>query len=238
MAPATVQDNANIELNLQIDLGFGRESRRKVVPTDLIVADVEVFIQDYVHALTTALSRLDLERVIEIIDCLWQAYQRDQQVFFLGNGGSATTASHIVTDLTKGALGHRGDAPARPVRAFSLTDNLSLITAWANDVGYENIFVGQLRPYLRSSDVVVGISASGNSENVIRAICYGREIGATTIAFTGFDGGVAAKCADLSIVIESDHYGVIEDAHLQLGHMICYYFRKRILDHLATQTRG
>ncbi|HLH75107.1 MAG TPA: hypothetical protein VKX96_17650, partial [Chloroflexota bacterium] len=100
-----------------------------MVPTDLIVADVEVFIQDYVHALTTALSRLDLERVIEIIDCLWQAYQRDQQVFFLGNGGSATTASHIVTDLTKGALGHRGDAPARPVRAFSLTDNLSLITA-------------------------------------------------------------------------------------------------------------
>jgi D-sedoheptulose 7-phosphate isomerase len=186
------------------------------------------FAQRYLNALTTALGNLALDQVGQVAELLWQTYQADRQIFVLGNGGSAATASHLVTDLTKGALGHRGDAPARPVRALSLTDNLPLLSAWANDAGYDSVFLGQLRPFLRPADLVVGISASGNSENVLRAARYAREIGATTVALTGFGGGQLARLADLAIVVDSNHYGVVEDVHMQIGHVVCYYFRQRI----------
>ncbi len=199
---------------------------------DTISTDSEVFARSYIRDLTAALNSLDLSTITRIVEALWDAYQNDRQIFIFGNGGSAASASHIVTDLTKGALGHRGDAPARPVRAFSLTDNLALLSAWANDVGYDSVFLGQLRPYLRKDDVVVGISASGNSENVLRAIRFAREVGATTIALTGFGGGALAPLADLSVVVDSNHYGVVEDVHMQIGHVICYLFRERILQSL------
>jgi D-sedoheptulose 7-phosphate isomerase len=194
--------------------------------------DVTTFARSYVDALKSSLDELDLLAIAGIVDVLWQAYQRDQQIFFVGNGGSAATASHLATDLTKGALGHRGDAPARPVRATSLTDNLALISAWANDVGFEEVFLGQLRGHLRQGDVVVAISASGNSANVVRAVSFAHEAGATTVSLTGFGGGTLATLADVSLVVDSNHYGVVEDVHLQVGHIICYYFRKRILDSL------
>jgi len=194
--------------------------------------DAETFAQGYVRALTASLQSVDLGKVTSIIEILWKAYENDRQIFFLGNGGSAASASHIVTDLTKGALGHRGDAPARPVRAISLTDNLALMSAWANDVGYDSVFLGQLRTYLRPEDVVVAISASGNSENVLRAIRFAREAGATTIGLAGFGGGKLAKLTNPCIVVDSNHYGVVEDVHMQLGHIICYYFRQRIQESL------
>ena len=202
-----------------------------------IIEDAADFATDYVADLNRALSAVDPRRVGAIVDTLWNAYVEDRQIFFLGNGGSAASASHIVTDLTKGALGHKGDAPARPVRAFSVTDNLALLSAWANDAGYESVFVGQLRPYLRAGDVVVAISASGNSENVVRAARYAREQGATVIALTGFGGGKLDAMADLGIVVDSDHYGVVEDVHMQLGHVVCYYFRKRIAEQLMVGSR-
>lgn len=197
--------------------------------------DPQTFAQGYIRALTAALESLDLGTITKIIDVLWDAYQRDRQIFVFGNGGSAASASHIVTDLTKGTLGHKGDAPARPVRAISLTDNLALLSAWANDAGYDSVFLGQLRPYLRPHDVVIGISASGRSENVLRAIRYAREVGATTIAFTGFGGGALAPLVDLGIVVDSNHYGIVEDVHMQIGHLICYYFRERMLSALASE---
>jgi len=202
---------------------------------DTSETDAAVFAQSYVRDLTTALNSLDLGAITKVIETIWDAYQNDRQIFVFGNGGSAASASHIVTDLTKGALGHRGDAPARPVRAISLTDNLPLLSAWANDVGYDSVFLGQLRPYLRQGDVVMGISASGNSENVLRAIRYAREVGTTTIGLTGFGGGALAPLVDLSLVVDSNHYGVVEDVHMQTGHIICYYFRQRILEGLETR---
>ncbi len=201
-----------------------------------IVDDVTIFARSYVRDLTAALADLDLERVSAIVDVLWRAYQNDRQIFLIGNGGSAASASHIATDLTKGALGHRGDAPARPVRAISLTDNLALFSAWANDVGYEDVFLGQLRTLVRPDDVVVAISASGNSPNVIRAVRFAREVGVTTISLTGFGGGALAPIADLGIVVDSNHYGVVEDVHMQVGHIICYFFRERILNGLPAVT--
>ncbi|HLG51574.1 MAG TPA: SIS domain-containing protein [Chloroflexota bacterium] len=203
---------------------------------DSSMTNPETFARGYIDVLTAALGRLDLAAVARVVETLWTAYENDQQIFVLGNGGSAATASHIVTDLTKGALGHRGDAPARPVRAFSLTDNLPLLSAWANDVGYDSVFLGQLRPYVRAGDVVLGISASGNSENVLRAIRYAREVGATTIGLTGFGGGKLATLVDLGIVVDSNHYGIVEDVHMQIGHVICYFFRQRILERLEART--
>lgn len=203
---------------------------------DSIAADADVFTRDYLNALTTALSNLNVETIAKISETLWEAYQNDRQIFFFGNGGSAASASHIVTDLTKGALGHRGDAPARPIRAISLTDNLPLLTAWANDVGYEAVFLGQLRTYLRPGDVVVAISASGNSPNVVQAVRYARETGAIVISLTGFGGGTLAPLADLGIIVDSNHYGIVEDAHMQIGHVICYYFRQRITSNVTLET--
>src|SRR5581483_1766304 len=101
---------------------------------DMISTDAEIFARNYIRDLTAALNSLDLGTITRIVETLWDAYQNDRQIFVFGNGGSAASASHIITDLTKGALGHRGDAPARPVRAISLTDNLALLSAWANDV--------------------------------------------------------------------------------------------------------
>ena len=203
---------------------------------DSIAADADVFTREYLNALTTALSNLNVETIAKISETLWEAYQNDRQIFFFGNGGSAASASHIVTDLTKGALGHRGDAPARPIRAISLTDNLPLLTAWANDVGYEAVFLGQLRTYLRPGDVVVAISASGNSPNVIQAVRYARETGAIVISLTGFGGGTLAPLADLGIIVDSNHYGIVEDAHMQIGHVFCYYFRQRITSNVTLET--
>lgn len=202
---------------------------------DTVLTDPEIFAQNYIRSLTSALKGLDLDTVTKMIDTIWDAYQNDRQIFVFGNGGSAASASHIVTDLTKGALGHRGDAPARPVRAISLTDNLPLLSAWANDVGYDSVFLGQLRTYLRKDDVVIAISASGNSENVLRGVRYAREVGAATLALTGFGGGALAPLADLNLVVDSNHYGVIEDVHMQVGHLICYYFRQRIMESLEPQ---
>jgi D-sedoheptulose 7-phosphate isomerase len=199
----------------------------------VLADDLTVFARSYIRSLKSALDAIDQARLSAIVDVLWQCYQNDRQIFFIGNGGSAASASHLATDLVKGALGHRGDAPARPVRASSLTDNLALVSAWANDVGYDDVFVGQLRPHLRPSDVIIAISASGNSPNILRAVRFAREAGATTIALSGIGGGALAEAADLSLVVDSNHYGVVEDVHMQIGHIICYYFRQRILDNLS-----
>lgn len=207
-------------------------------PLPPIADDAAEFIRGYVADLTRAWSSVDLARVCAIVEVLWNVYQEDRQIFFLGNGGSAASASHIATDLTKGALGHRGDLPARPVRALSLTDNLPLLSAWANDAGFESVFVGPLRTYLRKGDVVVGISVSGNSENVLRAARFARDLGAIVIGLTGAGGGKLAGLSDLGIVVDSAHYGVVEDVHMHLGHLICYYFRHRIEASLRVGATG
>jgi D-sedoheptulose 7-phosphate isomerase len=193
-----------------------------------IAKDADLFAQRYTQAGLAAMQGLDLDRVTRIVEAIWNAYQSDHHIFILGNGGSALTSSHVATDLAKGALGHRGDAPARPVRALSLTDNSSTITAWANDVGYDNIFVGQLQSLLRPDDVVVALSVSGNSRNVLNAIRYARRVGATTIGLSGCGGGALQAAVDVGVVVNSDHYGVVEDVHLQIGHMISYFFRQNI----------
>jgi D-sedoheptulose 7-phosphate isomerase len=193
-----------------------------------IAEDAEVFARSHVQAVTTALNGLDLAAVSRVIEALWWAYQADRQIFIFGNGGSASTSSHLATDLAKGTLGYRGDAPARPVRAVSLTDNNSLISAWANDVGFEHVFLGQLKTHLRRGDVVVALSASGNSPNILAAIHFARDAGARTVGLAGFGGGALSGLVDVGVVVDSHDYGVVEDVHLQIGHIISHCFRQRI----------
>lgn len=184
------------------------------------------WINGYLGHVTRALNELPREDLEKVIDELLRAYVRGSQVFVLGNGGSAATASHFACDLGKGTA-----QPGRQrFRVISLTDNVSLMTAWANDAAYEDIFVEQLANLLEPRDVVIGISGSGNSPNVLKALKYAREVGARTIAFTGFAGGMVKDLADLSIIARADHMGQIEDVHLIIAHIAAYYLRDKLAE--------
>ena len=180
----------------------------------------------YVAYLGNVLTRLDFEAVGRLTAVLDRARRDGRTVFFLGNGGSAATASHWANDL---ALGTRVEG-ATPFRAVSLTDNVAALTAIANDVAYAEVFVRQLEGLLRAGDVVVAISASGNSPNVVRAIEYARAHGAVTVGLTGFDGGrLKALCDEtVHVATPTGEYGPVEDTHLVLDHLVTGYLRARL----------
>jgi D-sedoheptulose 7-phosphate isomerase len=183
----------------------------------------------YVAYLRDLMTRLDFEAVGRLTAVLDHARRDGRTVFFLGNGGSAATASHWANDL---ALGARGDG-MMPFRTVSLTDNAAIVTAIANDVGYAEVFVRQLEGLLRPGDVVVAISASGNSPNVIRAVEYARARGAVTVGLTGFDGGRLKALCDVSVHVPtpSGEYGPVEDLHLMLDHLVTGYLRGHVGAH-------
>ncbi len=173
-------------------------------------------IQGYLQDLHTTLDMIPRNLIQKMIGLLKEARVNDRQVFAMGNGGSAATASHFVADLGKNTrvegLPH--------FRAFALTDNVASITAYANDEGYENIFSQQLAASIQCNDIVIGISASGNSKNVLNAISLANEKGAITIGLTGFDGGKLASLAQLSIHIPSHRIEQVEDIHMMIEHMV------------------
>jgi len=154
-----------------------------------------------------------LEKIIQV---LREAHHKNSQVITMGNGGSASTASHFAADMSKAWI----EGKFLRYRSFALTDNLSLMTAWMNDAGYDNMFVGQLESILTYGDVVFGFSGSGSSKNVINAIKYANEHGAITVGFTGFDGGDLAKTAQICLTVPSNNMRQIEDVHLVFCHLI------------------
>ncbi len=178
------------------------------------------FSETYRSRLVEALSSVDLTKVEQAIAWFEEARNNNRHIFLCGNGGSASTASHIVCDIVKGASFEK----PRRFRVLALTDSLSTITAYSNDVCYDCIFEEQLKNFAQKDDIVMAISGSGNSPNVIRALEYARSVGCKTIALTGRDGGTLAKLADLNIHVASEHMGRIEDAHLTICHMIAYRF--------------
>ena len=181
-------------------------------------------IQEYISHLQGALERLSLADVRQSIDLVMETYQANRQIFVIGNGGSASTASHIATDLGKGT----SMPGVRRFRVISLTDNVATMTAWSNDVSYEDVFVEQLKNLVNPGDLVIGISASGNSENIIRAIRHAKDIGCKTIGWTGFGGGQLQQLADVSVVVDSHDYGPVEDVHLILNHILQAWVRKEL----------
>jgi D-sedoheptulose 7-phosphate isomerase len=173
-------------------------------------------IREYLDLVAQALAELPEAKIQDVIDTLKAAHADGRQVILLGNGGSAATASHLACDLQKGLKEHTG----KRLRASSVTDNVAVMTAWANDTSYENIFAEQLDSLLQPGDVVVAISGSGNSPNVIKAVQKANELGAITIGWSGFAGGKLAQVAQKSIVVNSDNMQRIEDVHMVLGHLI------------------
>jgi D-sedoheptulose 7-phosphate isomerase len=178
------------------------------------------FAAGYKSALLHALETIDLNKVEEAIRWFEEARAAGASIFTCGNGGSAATASHFVCDMLKGA----SFGKAQRFRIQALTDTLPTITAYANDVSYDSVFVEQLKNYARPGDLVMAISGSGNSPNVLRAIEYANSIGCRTLALTGRDGGKLGPMAQLNIQVREPHMGRIEDGHHIVCHMICYRF--------------
>jgi D-sedoheptulose 7-phosphate isomerase len=179
-----------------------------------------LFPRQYKGELIRALESIDLDLVDRAIGILANARDAGRTIFICGNGGSAATASHFATDLGKGASYGR----ATRFRVMALTDCLPTITAYSNDVGYDCIFAEQMKNFAAAGDVVIAISGSGNSPNVLCAVEYANSIGCTTIALTGHDGGGLGPLAQLNIQVSHPHMGRIEDAHMAVAHMIGYYF--------------
>jgi len=177
-------------------------------------------VENYFTELTAAIEDVDRTAVTAWIDRLACARSDGATIFVCGNGGSAATASHFATDIGKGA------SYGKPVRfrVVALTDSMSTITAYANDVGYEVVFAEQLRNLAQPGDVLVTISGSGASPNVIRAIEAAQGIGLDVVSLTGFDGGVSGPLADIHINVPSDHMGRIEDVHMALCHAVAFSF--------------
>lgn len=185
----------------------------------------------------SVLENLPLEAVGRAADILEQAYQTDHTVFLFGNGGSAALASHLATDLGKGthSPGPESLKGVKRLKVMSLADNVPMLTAWGNDTGYDNVFAGQMENFIQAGDVAFGISGSGNSPNVLRALELARRVGATTIGLTGCGGGKMKELLDCGIVVPSDHMQQVEDAHLILAHLIFLDLKSRIE---RTETSG
>ncbi len=181
-------------------------------------------VTEYLRQIQQVLSALPGDEIWEVVHVLLDGWHDNKQIFLLGNGGSATTASHFANDLNKGTA-----LPGKPrFRAIALVDNVPLIMAWANDNGYENVFVEQMVNFLEAGDIVVGISGSGNSPNVLKAMQAARSARAVTIGFTGRDGGQLKSLVDHCIIVPSDDMKQIEDVHLILEHCICGALRQLI----------
>src|SRR5713226_7162707 len=185
--------------------------------------------EQYRTALIDTIGRIDTALVEKAIDWFRDARAKKATIFVCGNGGSASTASHFACDIVKGA------SSGRPVRfrIMALTDSLPTLTAYSNDVGYDVVFLEQLKNFAKRDDIFMAISGSGNSSNVILAMEYANSIGCRTIALTGRDGGKLGPLGQLQIRVPVPHMGRIEDGHMMICHMISYYFMENDTEQTA-----
>jgi D-sedoheptulose 7-phosphate isomerase len=188
-------------------------------------------ITNYITLLQQTIDQLPKEEIVKVIDLLYSARFSGRQVFIMGNGGSASTASHFVCDLSKNT---RKEGWPR-YKVIGLSDNMAVFSAYANDEGYENVFCEQLANLLLPDDIVIAISASGNSKNVVNAIQYAKSQSAFTIGFTGFDGGVMGKLVDINLHINSNIIEHVEDLHMVLEHMIIKSLKERVESETMTR---
>lgn len=187
---------------------------------------IESYLDEYLARLQSTISELPRDRIAALGETLFRAYRNSKQVFILGNGGSSSTASHMAADLAKNTIGPN----MKRFRIMSLNDNAAIMTALANDLGYENVFSEQLTNLIQAGDVLIVVSASGNSPNVLKAMRYARSCSAEVVGMLGFGGGKAAELSDIALIIPSDHYGVVEDLHLIVNHILVDYFKARLAE--------
>lgn len=191
------------------------------------------FFDAYVEQWTRAAASVSRDALDRAQSILTQALSRDGQVWACGNGGSAAIANHLVCDHAKGVAADTGLRP----RVHSLSATVELITAIANDIAYADVFSEQLRLMGRPGDVLITISSSGDSENIVRAVREARAIGMASIALTGFSGGRSAAEADVALHVEADNYGVVEDLHQSLMHVLAQYIRQSHMPADLVRTR-
>ena len=184
-------------------------------------------VNDYLSNLAQTITAIPQEQIWNVIQLLFEAWKSGKQIFLCGNGGSAATASHMANDLNKLTI----DPSKRRMKAIALTDNVALMTAWANDTEYEKIFSQQLLNFLQPGDVLIAISTSGNSPSVLHALEAARANQAQTIGFTGCDGGKLKELVDCCILIPDGHMGRQEDCHMILDHVISNTLRQMIAEY-------
>jgi D-sedoheptulose 7-phosphate isomerase len=181
-------------------------------------------IKEYLDQVKELLDNISIKKIEEIMELIYKTYLSDRFIFLLGNGGSAATASHLACDLGKGTV-----APGQKrMKVMSLTDNIPVITAWANDTHYDYIFAEQLAHFVSPGDLVIGISGSGKSRNVLNALKLARECKAITVGLTGFEGGGMKDIVDYCLIVPSNNMQQIEDCHLIITHLIFSLLRDRI----------
>ena len=195
--------------------------------------EIGAFADAYAKRLSTAWASVDRERLAQAAEMLAAAYSRRAIVYACGNGGSAAVSNHLVCDHMKGV---RTDTHLLP-RVVSLSSNIESITAIANDIGYDDVFRYQLSGIAIAGDVLVTISSSGDSENVVRALDWAMDNGLQSIAMTGFAGGRSAERADINLHVAADNYGVVEDVHQGLMHLLAQYLRLDQMDPTVVRDR-
>ncbi len=184
---------------------------------------------DYLTDMAALLLDLPADEIDQAITLFWDNYKARRRVVFCGNGGSAATASHLPADFQKNMFLQGG----LPWECLSLVDSVPLLTAWSNDTEYAQVFAGQARTWLRPGDLLVAISGSGNSPNILAAVKAAHECGATTLGWSGFGGGRLAQIAQHNIVVHKNNMQMVEDAHIVIGHLIF----TALLDRLAAEAR-
>ena len=181
-------------------------------------------IATYLAHTRATLDGLSVVEIRAVIDELQQAYDDGRQVLIIGNGGSSATASHFAGDLAKTILGYPPNRTAKRFRAVSLAADMPIITAWANDASFDDIFSEQIAALGQPGDLLVAITGSGNSPNIVAGVEAAKRLGMRTVGFLGFEGGRTKDLVDTHVLVRSNHYGHVEDMHMMLVHLITAYF--------------
>lgn len=185
--------------------------------------EINDFAKNYLRDLKELINTLDINEIIEFIKEIENAYKNGKTIFIMGNGGSAATASHFACDINKGVSLRL----QKKFKVLCLNDNIPIMLAYSNDISYDSVFVEQLKNFIMNDDLVIGISGSGNSKNVLNAIEYSNEIGAKTFGVIGYDGGKLKNLAQKSLIVRSFDMQKIEDCHMILTHLTMQYFSKK-----------
>jgi len=195
---------------------------------------IQDYIKEFSQKVQVTLQNLPSEEIAKAINILQACYERDGRIYIFGNGGSLALATHWVSDFNKTVFGHQSGMSVRRFQAIRLPSTESELTAWANDVGYDMVFAGPLQNYLQDSDIIIAISSSGNSTNIIKAVELARAHKIPVIGLSGFDGGKLNELADAKIVIKTEKgaYGIVESVHDTILHLMTEYF-KDYFNHLA-----
>jgi D-sedoheptulose 7-phosphate isomerase len=199
---------------------------------------IQDFIKDFSKKVRGGLQNLPMEEIAKAINILQACYERDGRIYVFGNGGSLAIATHWVADINKTIFSHHLDRPSRRFQAIRLPSTESEITAWANDVGYDMVFAGPLKNYLQDADVVIAISSSGNSINIVKAVELAKKNNVPVIGLSGFDGGKLNELADAKILVATDkgEYEVVESIHGTIMHLIVRYL-KDYFDHAVAHEK-